>query len=111
MATHDPSMSSDEIRKANQKQILKIALILAIVTGIEFVLAFIWPESVSRFMLNILFIILTLVKAFYIVAEFMHLKGEIKTLAYSVLLPLVFIVWLLVVLWVEGQEMIDPFTI
>ncbi len=111
MATHDPNMSSDELRKANQKQILKIALILAIVTGIEFVLAFLWPESVSRFLLNILFIVLTLVKAFYIVAEFMHLKGEIKTLAYSVLLPLVFIVWLLVVLWVEGQEMIDPFTI
>jgi cytochrome c oxidase subunit IV len=36
------------------------------------------------------------------VAEFMHLKGEVKTLIWSIMIPLVFVVWLIVALLVEG---------
>jgi len=104
MATHDPSMSPEEIKKANIKKIWQVAGILAAVTALEFILAFTWPESMDRLMLNILFIILTLIKAFYIVAEFMHLKGEVKLLIYSIVIPLVFVVWLLVALLLEGDS-------
>ncbi|GAA4839037.1 cytochrome C oxidase subunit IV family protein [Algivirga pacifica] len=107
MAQHDASLSQEEIKKANVKKIWTVAGILALVTTIEFILAFAWPDGMDRTMLNILFILLTLVKAFYIVAEFMHLKHEVKSLMWAVILPMAFLGWLLVALWKEGQEIVD----
>jgi cytochrome c oxidase subunit 4 len=48
------------------------------------------------------------VKAFYIVSEFMHLGHEVKGLIYSVILPMIFIVWLIVALVnLEGGSVKD----
>ena len=102
MATHDPSLSPEEIRKANVRKILRVMFILAAVTIVEFIFAFSWPSAADRTLLNILFLALTIVKAFYIVAEFMHLGGEVKTLILAIILPMVFVVWLTVALWIEG---------
>jgi len=107
MATHDPSLSPEEIKKANIRGIVKVAIILGVVTGIEFAFALNWPDGVSRTPLNILFILLTLVKAFYIVAEFMHLKGEVKTLILAIVFPVLFVIWLLVALLWEGGSIFN----
>jgi cytochrome c oxidase subunit IV len=48
---------------------------------------------------------MTIVKAFYIVGEFMHLKHEVKTLIWMVLIPTLFVVWLLVALMYEGGHL------
>jgi cytochrome c oxidase subunit IV len=48
---------------------------------------------------------MTIVKAFYIVGEFMHLKHEVKSLIWAVLIPAIFVVWLLVALMFEGGNM------
>ena len=101
------SLSPEEAKKANIRNIVKVALILAAVTAVEFALAFAWPDGMSRTPLNILFIILTIVKAFYIVGEFMHLKHEVKSLIYSIILPCIFVVWLIIALLVEGNAIID----
>jgi len=90
------------VDKAKIQKIWKVAGILAIVTAIEFVMAFTLPRGT---MLTILFVLLTVVKAFYIVAEFMHLKHEVKTLIYSVVIPMIFVVWLLIALLVEGGSL------
>jgi cytochrome c oxidase subunit IV len=50
---------------------------------------------------------MTLVKAFYIVGEFMHLKGEVKTLIWSIVLPLVFVIWLIIALLLEGDAILQ----
>lgn len=92
---------------ADQSKIRKlwiIALILAVVTAIEFVLATVLPRGP---LLYFTFIALTVVKAFYIVAEFMHLKGEVKTLIWSILIPLIFVVWLIIALLAEGSSIFD----
>jgi cytochrome c oxidase subunit IV len=91
----------------NQKHIWKIAALLAIITLAEFALAFAWPDSAGRGVLNFLFIVMTLVKAFYIVAEFMHLKHEVKGLILSIVLPSVFILWLILALLLEGSAIIQ----
>jgi cytochrome c oxidase subunit IV len=44
---------------------------------------------------NILFIFLGLVKAFYIVSVFMHMKFERKFLALVIILPMLFICFLI----------------
>lgn len=88
------------VNKDKVKKIWMVALILGIVTAIEFVFAFTMEAGTLR---TSIFIGLTLVKAFYIVAEFMHLRHEVKVLIWSILLPLVFVVWLIIALLVEGN--------
>lgn len=83
------------VDKNKIRGIWKIAGILALITAIEYAFAFGMPASTLR---NVIFVGLTIVKAFYIVSEFMHLGHEVKGLIYSVLLPMIFIVWLIVAL-------------
>ncbi|WKN44385.1 cytochrome C oxidase subunit IV family protein [Tunicatimonas pelagia] len=85
-------------------QLWRIAGILAIVTAIEFAFAYILPRGP---LLYFTFIALTLVKAFYIVAEFMHLKGEVKTLIWSIVIPTIFVVWLVIALLAEGSSIFE----
>lgn len=75
--------------------IWKVAIILAVVTGIEYVFAFTMDAGFLR---STIFVALTIVKAFYIVSEFMHLGHEVKGLIYSIILPMMFIIWLIVAL-------------
>jgi cytochrome c oxidase subunit IV len=97
---HNANLSPEEARKANLRKILTVTAILSIVTIFEFVIAFAFPPSTVR---TATFLILTIVKAFYIVAEFMHLKGEVKVLIYAIVLPMAFVVWLVVALLAEGS--------
>jgi cytochrome c oxidase subunit IV len=46
---------------------------------------------------------MTIVKAGYIVGEFMHLRYEVKVLIWSILIPMIFIVWMLVAFIYEGM--------
>lgn len=90
--------------KSKINKILKVALILGVVTAIEFVIAFTVPSGVFR---TSVFIILTIVKAFYIVAEFMHLGHEKKSLKLSILLPIIFIVFLIFILMYQGAAILE----
>lgn len=81
------------------KRLIQVFWILLGVTALEFLIAFTMDAGALKIAI---FIGLTIVKAFYIVAEFMHLKGEVKSLVWSILLPMIFIVWLIVALIVEG---------
>jgi len=87
------------VDKEKVKKIWKVAGILALVTAIEFVFAFTMGAGPLR---TAIFIGLTIVKAFYIVGEFMHLKHETKVLIWSILVPMIFVVWMLVAFVYEG---------
>ncbi|MEQ9304754.1 MAG: cytochrome C oxidase subunit IV family protein [Marinoscillum sp.] len=90
--------------KEKIKKIWKVAGILAIVTAIEFAFAFGMDAGPIR---TFIFIALTIVKAFFIVAEFMHLGHEKKSLIYSILLPTMFIVFLIFILMYQGSAIFD----
>lgn len=83
----------------------KIAGFLLLVTIIEFVFAFSLPESWKWMKISI-FVGLTFVKAFYIVSEFMHLRHETKVLIWSIILPLIFVVWFIIALIYEGGSIL-----
>ena len=89
-----------EIPKPNTAWIWKTFWIITAITTLEFVIAFFMPSSTLR---NSIFIILTIFKAFFIVAEFMHLKHETKGLIWTILIPMSLLVWLLVALITEGN--------
>ena len=83
------------------KRIWKVAGILLVLTLIEFAFAFTMPRG---WLLYTIFVGLTLVKAAYIMLEFMHLKDESKTLFWSIYLPMILLIWLIAALLKEGTE-------
>ena len=92
--------------KEKIKKIWKTAGILALITAIEFLIAFTVPHQMEMTRI-VVFILLTLVKAAYIVAELMHLKYEDKVLMWSILIPTVFIVWMMVAFIYEGDALLE----
>lgn|SRR5690606_23649010 len=87
--------------KEKIKRIWKVAGILLFLTLVEFVFAFTMTRG---WLLYTIFVALTLVKASYIMMEFMHLKDEAKTLFWSIFLPMILLVWLIAALLKEGIE-------
>lgn len=101
---------------SNTKRIWTVFGILSVITIVEVIFGIIKPESLhmNNFLglnlLNWLFIILTIVKAYYIVYAFMHMEGEKSSLRYSVVLPLIFLViYLLFILLTEGNYIFEVF--
>lgn len=84
-----------------KKDIIRTTIILTAITILEFTIAFIWTENMLL-LRNGIYGILTLVKAFFIVAVFMHLGGEVRRLALTIILPFIFILWLIIGLALEG---------
>jgi cytochrome c oxidase subunit 4 len=103
MAHQEPQVVVLPPDTAKIKKLWRVALILLVVTMIEFIIAFTLPHGPAK---TFLFVILTIVKAGYIVGEFMHLRYEVKVLFWAVLIPMIFIVWMLVAFVYEGTKII-----
>jgi cytochrome c oxidase subunit IV len=91
---------------AKIKKLWTVAGILGIITLIEFGVAFGVPHEMKDVRVWT-FILMTIVKAAYIVGEFMHLKYEAKVLLWSIIVPMVFVVWMLVAFVYEGMAIAD----
>jgi len=94
------------VDKSKISKLWKIAGLLLVITIIEFIFAFSLPDNWKLMKISI-FIGLTFVKAFYIVSEFMHLKHEKKALIWSVVLPFILVIWLVIALIYEGGAILD----
>lgn len=92
--------------KEKIKKLWMVALILLVITILEFTVAFTVPHEMKNLRVWT-FILMTIIKAAYIVGEFMHLRHESKVLLWSILIPLVFIVWMLVAFVYEGMSIAD----
>ncbi|MFV8373726.1 cytochrome C oxidase subunit IV family protein [Flavobacterium sp. LB1P62] len=101
---------------SNTKRIWTVFGLLSVITIVEVIFGIIKPDFLymNSFMamslLNWLFIILTLVKAYYIVWAFMHMEGEKSTLKNAVVLPVIFLIlYLLFILLTEGNYIYEVF--
>jgi len=81
----------------DSKAIWRTFWILLGITCVELIVGmFIAPRFHSlKLMFNILYMILTGAKAFYIIAEFMHLRHEIKNMVMTVAVPALLFIWFL----------------
>ena len=86
--------------KAKIKKLWTVAGILGVITAFEFLIAFTLHAGPLK---TAIFVALTIVKAAYIVGEFMHLRYEVKVLIWSILIPMVFVAWMLVAFIYEGM--------
>jgi cytochrome c oxidase subunit 4 len=92
-----------------KKKIIQIFGVLLGITVIEFIIA-LWLVPKGHIPLhwaNPIYIVLTLLKAFYIVAYFMHLKFEKIGLALAIIVPILFIIGLILVLTNESHYWVD----
>ena len=109
MAHHEETTAHITVLPPNKEKIKKlwtVAGILGIVTAMEFAVAFGVPHEYQTLRVWI-FIGMTIIKAGYIVGEFMHLKYEAKVLIWSILVPMVFVIWMLVAFVYEGMAISD----
>ncbi|MEZ7929866.1 MAG: cytochrome C oxidase subunit IV family protein [Flavobacteriales bacterium] len=93
--------------KSNTQKIWGVLILLSIVTTVEVVLGIIKPEFMmesflSMKILNWVFIILTIVKAYYITWDFMHMRDETPSLRRVVVWTAIFLICYL--LWILIQE-------
>ena len=100
--------------KSNQAKIWGVLIFLSIVTIIEVALGILKPEVLIENyflrmkLINWIFIILTIVKAYYIMWDFMHLRDEVRGLQFSVVVTLMFLIaYLAFILLVEGNYIFD----
>ena len=99
-------MMQQEEYKHHVNAVWRATIILGVVTVIEVGIALLYDrffhDSGFRMGLNVFMVVATLVKAFYIVAVFMHMKYEQKALALTVLMPLAFLIWFIIAFIWEG---------
>jgi len=100
MAHHTDVNSAES--KAQVKKIWKIFWILLVITVSEVVMGMFFSHNLPRGLVNFMFLVLTIVKAGYIVAHFMHLGDELKDFIVTVLVPLVLFVWFIIAFLADG---------
>jgi uncharacterized membrane protein YfcA len=102
--------------KSNTQKIWGVLILLTIVTSVEVVLGIMKPEAlIGHFLgmkiLNWIFIILTLVKAYYITWDFMHMRDETPGLRRMVVWTAIFLIlYLLFILLQEGGYIQDIYS-
>jgi cytochrome c oxidase subunit 4 len=100
---------SEEEGVKKRKAIWKVTAILSIITIAEVLVGVFFPKhEVSGNIWTVIkfgYIILTIVKAAYIVLVFMHLGDEKKSLKYMILIPyILFILYLIFIILTEAAH-------
>jgi len=102
--------------KSNTQKIWGVLIFLTIVTAVEVALGITKPEFLTNNtflamkLLNWIFIILTLVKAYYITWDFMHMRDERSSLRRAVVWTPIFLVfYLLFILLFEADYIYGVF--
>jgi cytochrome c oxidase subunit IV len=98
---------SEEEGKVLRKEIFKVTIILTLITALEIGVGIAFPKSLHDMTAKWMwikwgYIILTVIKAAYIVMKFMHLGDERKGLKMFILVP--YIMFILYLIWLVFTE-------
>jgi cytochrome c oxidase subunit IV len=94
----------------SKKIATKTIIILAIITICEVIFALLGKGYIIEglyfpgWLTGGVMIIMSVVKAYLIIYEFMHMKYEVPGLVRSVLLPTVLLIWAVIAFTYEGQD-------
>lgn len=103
-AEHTHEEHAHEHEGMTKSKIWKVFFYLLGITAVEFFIAlYMIPKGlIGHGIGNVFYIILTLVKAYYIVAYFMHLRFEKYAFKAGILLSLILIVYFVILMLTEG---------
>lgn len=99
--------------KSNVQKIWGVLIFLSIVTAAEVALGILKPPILLNYFLGIkilnwIFIIMTIIKAYYITWDFMHVRDEKPFLKNTIIIPLLILIpFLLFILLWEGSYIFD----
>ncbi len=101
---HHTDIESSE-SKTQVKKIWNITIILAVITVVEAIIGILAEDAMGgmKTLRNFIFLVLTLLKAGYIVTIFMHLGDERKIFRTAVMTPLILFFWFIVAFLVDGE--------
>ncbi|MBL7719199.1 MAG: cytochrome C oxidase subunit IV family protein [Flavipsychrobacter sp.] len=100
--SHHSDVKSPESKK-QIKRIWRVFWILLVITVVEVSFGLAFSYTMSRAILNSIFLILTVVKAAWIVSVFMHLGDEKKSFMAMVLIPLTLFIWFIIAFLADGS--------
>lgn len=106
MEQSTPQVEVQPLDKKKVRHILKVMGYLALITTGEFIIAFTAPEEWHHIKV-VVFILMTLWKAYYIVSEFMHLGHEKKSLKLSIVLPMILVVFFIFIMIYQGGAIFE----
>lgn len=105
-------LHEEEHATMSKGKIWKVFFILLAITVLEFIIALGVPEAAMPHLVrNSVYIILTIFKAYYIVAYFMHLKFEKYALQAGILFSFILIIYLIVLMLIEGHYLSSHLTV
>lgn len=88
------------------KRIWKVFFYLLGLTALEFIIALVFVHGgiieKGPFVISV-YIVLTLIKAYYIIAYFMHLKFETKGFIILISIAMLLLIYFIILLFVEGD--------
>ncbi|MBX7202693.1 MAG: cytochrome C oxidase subunit IV family protein [Bacteroidia bacterium] len=108
-----PHARTPEQSRAVRKKILMVTLLLSAITIFEVAVGIIWSKthvgatSGTWQLIKYTYIVLTLIKAGYIVLVFMHLGDESKSLRTTILLPFILIIYFIWIMLIEGNDIVQ----
>lgn len=102
MEQHEEHLEHTETPSDMKSQIWKTFFILLALTLVDIGLYFMLLETHSMWK-NVLFILLGIVKAYYIVSIFMHMKFERQWLVNFIIYPMLFVIFLVFLMLIEGD--------
>ena len=97
---YDPITYIPHAENHGTKDIWMKFWILLGITILDIIMYYTFPIGMLR---NVLFIIFGIVKAYYIVGTFMHLKLERSNLIMSIIIPVIFILYFIYLMLYEGN--------
>ena len=98
---HHSDVNSHE-SKDQVKKIWKIFWILLVITIAEVIMGMFFSHQLPKGLVAFFFLTLTLIKAGYIVAFFMHLADEFRNFLVTVMIPLVLFIWFIIAFLADG---------
>ena len=105
MAHHTDIKSAESKKQIGR--IWKVFWILLVVTVVEVMMGMFMGHHMPKALINTLFLLLTVFKAGYIVAVFMHLGDEIKSFMIMILIPLTLFIWFIIAFLYDGGFWLD----
>lgn len=106
--SHTPEVTYHPEHKSGKSHIWKTTIYLSVITLIELGLGFLmyfteFPDWVNLFIKGVI-VILSLLKAYYIVGVFMHLGDEIRNMIMTIIVPLLLFVWFIAAFLWDGSS-------
>jgi len=97
---YDPITFVPEPDNHGTKALWKTFVLLTVITIVDILLYFWLPTGMPK---NITFIVLGVVKAAFIVYVFMHMTYEKTPLKYSIVAPMIFVCYLIMLVLIEAD--------